>query len=105
MYQPVLRNIRIWGTNIINTVYIRLFGCFRKRLRASDDMTFGNEIYRVTFETADKTNLPLFGAKYNFHLEGVVDCPEFLVHFPLVEKYVGSANLLHFAVYMCSLIV
>jgi hypothetical protein len=23
--------------------------------------------------------VPLFGAKYKFHLEGVVDCPEFLV--------------------------
>jgi hypothetical protein len=23
--------------------------------------------------------IPLFGAKYQFHLEGVVDCPEFLV--------------------------
>jgi len=49
-------------------------------------MSFGNEVYRIEFETPNKTQLPLFGAKYNFHLEGVVDCPEFLVHFPLVEK-------------------
>lgn len=57
-----------------------------RRLRDSKDMSFGNEVYRVTFETEDKDNLPLFGAKYNFHLEGVVDCPEFLVFFPVLEK-------------------
>ncbi|XP_021922510.1 mRNA cap guanine-N7 methyltransferase isoform X2 [Zootermopsis nevadensis] len=53
--------------------------------------TFGNEIYKVEFQCDMKPPLPLFGAKYNFHLEGVVDCPEFLVHFPtlvkLAEKY------------------
>ena len=58
----------------------------RKRLRASDSMSFGNDVYSVTFHGEDKDNLPLFGAKYDFHLEGVVDCPEFLVHFPLLEK-------------------
>lgn len=36
---------------------------------------------------------PIFGAKYNFHLEGVVDCPEFLVYFPALEK------LVHFLIY------
>ncbi|KAK2181344.1 hypothetical protein NP493_403g06001 [Ridgeia piscesae] len=64
-----------------------------KRLRASEDMSFGNEVYRVEFETPDKTQLPLFGAKYNFHLEGVVDCPEFLVHFPLVEKMAAEYGM------------
>ncbi|KAI0241378.1 mRNA cap guanine-N7 methyltransferase [Lamellibrachia satsuma] len=64
-----------------------------KRLRASDDMSFGNEVYSVGFETEDKTQLPLFGAKYNFHLEGVVDCPEFLVHFPLVEKMAAEYGM------------
>ncbi len=40
----------------------------------------------MTFLTPDKNALPLFGAKYDFHLEGVVDCPEFLVYFPVLEK-------------------
>lgn len=31
-------------------------------------------------------SFPIFGAKYNFHLEGVVDCPEFLVFFPTLVK-------------------
>ena len=61
---------------------------FRKRLRASEDMSFGNDVYHVTFRTEDKANLPLFGAKYDFHLEGVVDCPEFLIYFPVLEEWV-----------------
>ena len=51
-------------------------------------MKFGNEVYSVTFKTPDKDNLPLYGCMYDFHLEGVVDCPEFLVYFPLLEKLV-----------------
>ncbi len=58
----------------------------RKRLRAAEGMTFGNEVYNVTFHTEGKDDPPLFGAKYDFHLEGVVDCPEFLVYFPALEK-------------------
>jgi hypothetical protein len=48
--------------------------------------TFGNEIYKIEFQCDTEPPLPLFGAKYNFHLEGVVDCPEFLVHFPTLVK-------------------
>lgn len=51
-------------------------------------MSFGNEVYQITFQTPDKKNLPLFGAKYDFQLDRVVNCPEFLVYFPLLEKYV-----------------
>ena len=42
----------------------------------------------------DEANIPLFGAKYDFHLEGVVDCPEFLVHFPTLEKLAKQYDLL-----------
>ena len=62
------------------------FICFSRRLEKSEDLSFGNDVYRVTFEKKD--DYPLFGCKYDFHLEGVVDCPEFLVYFPLLEKYV-----------------
>lgn len=55
------------------------------RLEKSGGLKFGNEVYEITFESRE-TPFPLFGAKYNFHLEGVVDCPEFLVHFPTLEK-------------------
>lgn len=57
-----------------------------KRLRSSENKSFGNDVYRVTYELDDLDTVPLFGAKYNFHLEGVVDCPEFLVYFPMLEK-------------------
>jgi mRNA capping enzyme. len=36
---------------------------------------------------------PLFGAKYDFNLEGVVNCPEFLVYFPLLERIAGEFGL------------
>ncbi|XP_053658904.1 mRNA cap guanine-N7 methyltransferase [Anopheles marshallii] len=56
-----------------------------KRQRRAMADTFGNDIYRIKF-LCDTDNPPLFGAKYNFQLDDVVDCPEFLVHFPTLEK-------------------
>ncbi|XP_043284732.1 mRNA cap guanine-N7 methyltransferase [Venturia canescens] len=51
-----------------------------------DGNKYGNDLYTVDFQ-CDKTKPPpLFGAKYNFCLEGVVDCPEFLVHQPTLRK-------------------
>ena len=55
--------------------------------------TASNSVFNIEFDPPlSDSELPtLFGAKYNFHLEGVVDCPEFLVHFStlveLAEKY------------------
>ncbi|KAM6455846.1 mRNA cap guanine-N(7) methyltransferase isoform 1-T3 [Liasis olivaceus] len=53
-----------------------------KRLESSETNSFGNEIYTVKFQK--KGDYPLFGCKYDFHLEEVVDVPEFLVYFPLM---------------------
>ncbi|XP_063155132.1 mRNA cap guanine-N7 methyltransferase isoform X2 [Candoia aspera] len=53
-----------------------------KRLESSETNSFGNEIYTVKFQK--KGDYPLFGCKYDFHLEQVVDVPEFLVYFPLL---------------------
>ncbi|OAD54011.1 mRNA cap guanine-N7 methyltransferase, partial [Eufriesea mexicana] len=50
-----------------------------------DGDSFGNEIYNVNF-CCDKAKPPLFGAKYHFQLEGVVNCPEFLVYLPVFCK-------------------
>nr|XP_013797828.1 PREDICTED: mRNA cap guanine-N7 methyltransferase isoform X1 [Apteryx mantelli mantelli]XP_013797836.1 PREDICTED: mRNA cap guanine-N7 methyltransferase isoform X1 [Apteryx mantelli mantelli] len=55
-----------------------------KRLEASETNSFGNDVYSVKFEK--KGEYPLFGCKYDFHLEEVVDVPEFLVYFPLLEQ-------------------
>ncbi|EDW63661.1 mRNA cap guanine-N7 methyltransferase [Drosophila virilis] len=58
-----------------------------RRLKAAgpNARRFGNDVYSIEFE-CDTESLPLFGAKYQFHMEGVVDCPEFLVHFPTLVK-------------------
>ncbi|XP_053207654.1 mRNA cap guanine-N7 methyltransferase-like [Panonychus citri] len=59
--------------------------------------SFGNEVYSVTFKDESITDknkiVPLFGVQYNFHLEGCVDCPEFLVHFPTFEKIAEKYGL------------
>lgn len=56
-----------------------------RRQRLANGDSFGNSVYNIEF-ACDTDNPPLFGAKYQFHLEGVVDCPEFLVYFPLLEE-------------------
>ncbi|KAM9385498.1 mRNA cap guanine-N(7) methyltransferase [Pholidichthys leucotaenia] len=55
-----------------------------KRLEASDSLSFGNEVFNVSF--GSKGSYDLFGCQYHFSLEGVVNVPEFLVYFPLFER-------------------
>ncbi|KAJ7338656.1 hypothetical protein JRQ81_012558 [Phrynocephalus forsythii] len=55
-----------------------------KRIEASQTDSFGNEIYTVKFQK--KGEYSLFGCKYDFNLEGVVNVPEFLVYFPLLVE-------------------
>lgn len=61
-----------------------------KRQKKADSKTFGNNIYEIRLKF-DTESPELFGAQYDFHLEEVVDCPEYLVHFPtlvrLAEKH------------------
>ncbi|EDS44724.1 mRNA (guanine-7-)methyltransferase [Culex quinquefasciatus] len=56
-----------------------------KRQRAAGSDTFGHDVYKITF-LCDTEQPPLFGAKYNFQLDGVVDYPKFLVQFPTLIK-------------------
>ncbi|XP_078047084.1 RNA guanine-7 methyltransferase [Augochlora pura] len=62
------------------------------RWQKVDGNKFGNEVYTIEF-LCDKEKPPLFGAKYNFHLEGVVNCPEFLVYIPLLCKIATKYGL------------
>lgn len=62
-----------------------------RRLKSADGSSYGNAVYQVSFE--NKTALSLFGMKYNFHLEEVVDCPEFLVHFPMLVELAHQHGL------------
>lgn len=64
------------------------------RCKKSNSNSFGNDIFKVQLQfNPDTEGYPLFGAKYDFHLEGVVDCPEFLVHFPLFVKLAAKHGL------------
>lgn len=54
----------------------------------------GNAVYSVTFENGVEVNPPLFGSQYSFHLEGVVDCPEFLVYLPVMVKLAEKYGLM-----------
>lgn len=60
----------------------------RRRQKECGKKQFGNSIYNIDFMCDLEKPLPIFGAKYIFHLEGVVNCPEFLVYFPAFEKLV-----------------
>ncbi|XP_045036456.1 mRNA cap guanine-N7 methyltransferase isoform X2 [Daphnia magna] len=68
-----------------------------RRLRRDENpenRKFGNSIFSVEFPPETLLDPPpLFGAKYNFHLEEVVDCPEFLVNFPTFEKLASKYGL------------
>lgn len=56
------------------------------RMKASSSLSVSNEVYTIEFPKDRSENPPLFGDRYNFFLEGVVDCPEFLVHPPTLQK-------------------
>ncbi|KAM3186923.1 hypothetical protein ACTXT7_003328 [Hymenolepis weldensis] len=68
-----------------------------RRLQQSEDKrSFGNSVYKITFdEPFTDANQPpaLFGARYHFHLEDVVDCPEYLVYPPLLVAMAKEVSL------------
>ena len=57
-----------------------------KRQKKAGGPSFGNDVFKIELNCDVNEQFPLFGAKYDFFLEGVVNCPEFLVHFPLLIK-------------------
>ena len=77
-----------------------ILSCSRRFRESSDDNHMcGNSIYSAV-PLFDLDDIPLFGAKYNFHLEGVVDVPEYLIHFPLLARY--TINCCYHATVMIS---
>lgn len=62
-----------------------------KRASNSEDMSFGNEVFRVRFKSGPPFSL--FGAEYHFSLEGVVDVPEFIVYFPLMCRMLEKLGM------------
>lgn len=63
------------------------------RAKKSPNGDFGNRIYNIKLLFDVEKGYPLFGGKYDFHLEGVVDCPEFLVNFNLFTKLAAEYGL------------
>ncbi|XP_041988724.1 mRNA cap guanine-N7 methyltransferase isoform X2 [Aricia agestis] len=63
------------------------------RCRKSSNNSFGNSIFNIKLLFDPKDGYPLFGGKYDFNLEGVVNCPEFLVNFELLVKLASQYGL------------
>lgn len=84
MFPPILKSDQNKFDLIIDLIFLGGRVTYRRRLEASETESFGNEIYTVKFQK--KGDYPLFGCKYDFNLEGVVDVPEFLVYFPLLNE-------------------
>ena len=55
-----------------------------------DDLTFGNEVYRVRFDPAQKVSRPTYGHRYWFFLtDAVEDVPEYIVRW---DNFVKSVS-------------
>ncbi|KAL3082408.1 hypothetical protein niasHT_038474 [Heterodera trifolii] len=54
---------------------------------------FANEVCTVSIDGDANGQPPLFGAKIQFRLEGVVDCPEYLCYFPLLQQMLDEMGL------------
>lgn len=70
----------------------------RLRRQSRDGRSFGNSLYQVAFDGGDGDSMTrdppaLFGTRYDFYLKGVVDCPEFLVYWPLLVRLCESRGL------------
>lgn len=63
-----------------------------KKIRHCEGNTFGNSVYSITFP--QKRTFPEFGAQYTFSLiDAVKDVPEYLVHFPTLERLAAKVGL------------
>ncbi|PVU85455.1 hypothetical protein BB559_006384 [Furculomyces boomerangus] len=63
-----------------------------KKLHSVPGKEFGNSVYHVRFE--EKYSKKVFGRGYWFTLEDAIeDCPEYLIHFPTLQKLALEYNL------------
>ncbi|VDO94653.1 unnamed protein product [Soboliphyme baturini] len=61
--------------------------------RQSGTKSFKNGICQLKFEDVEGDSFPLFASKYHFTLDEVVNCPEYLVYFPLLQKMLEKFNM------------
>ena len=92
MLENASRNLREGGYFVGSTVNANKV---ISRTLAQKKLKFGNEIFSIEFpeKALDYERVPLFGNTYQFRLHDVVDCPEFLVHFPTVVQIAKRFNL------------
>ena len=64
-----------------------------KRLMQSSNRQFGNKLYEISMKNCPIDPPDLFGAQYYFKLAEAVDCPEFLIYFPLLVDIAKYFNL------------
>lgn len=64
-----------------------------KRLRSSKENSFGNDLYNIKFYNESKEDFPLFGHKFDFQLQNVVECPEYVINFDALELIAKKHNL------------
>jgi len=91
MLQNISANLKKGGYFIGTTPYSH---DIMARVQKGGGDSFGNSVFSVTFPPDRAEPPPLFGAQYTFHLEEVVDCPEFLVHFPTFVKLAEKFGLI-----------
>lgn len=89
MLKNACENLRVGGYFVGTTADSNKLVKRIKECKEAD--SFGNSVFNI--KASSKDNFPLFGAKYMFYLEGVVDCPEFLVHFPTMEALAAKYNM------------
>ncbi|CAA2938475.1 mRNA cap guanine-N7 methyltransferase 1 [Olea europaea subsp. europaea] len=68
-----------------------------KKLREAEGLAYGNSVYWIRFgeefaEKKFKSSSP-FGIQYSFHLEDAVDCPEWIVPFPVFKSLAEEHDL------------
>lgn len=92
MIENVSRNLREGGYFVGSTVNANKVVA---HTLAQKKLKFGNELFSIEFpeQALAGERVPLFGNTYQFRLDDVVDCPEFLVHFPTVVQIAKRFNL------------
>ena len=70
-------------------IKLYIFLLCRSLINSNDGQSYESGILKIHFPDDRPNPPPLFGDTYNFFLEEVVDCPEFVVHFPTVIRLVA----------------
>ncbi|KRZ67988.1 mRNA cap guanine-N7 methyltransferase [Trichinella papuae] len=91
MLQNACQNLKIGGY-FIGTIPDANF--IVSQCRSSADGRFRNSVCQIQMQNSTHDGpLPLFGANYDFQLEGVVNCYEYLIYFPLLEKMLQELGM------------